>query len=77
MSDTFNHEADAWDSLEHGDPASYRTPACRYCKSEAVYWREHYSMDGRSRWRLFDDKSNRLHDCRVKPDADAFDVVVE
>ena len=50
--------------------------SCRYCKT-LVYWADHYDAEGSVSRRLFTASSRRLHDCRVKPDADAFDVVVE
>lgn len=30
MSDTFDHEGDAWDSLRFDDPESYRPLVCEY-----------------------------------------------
>jgi hypothetical protein len=47
---------------------------CRYCGVE-VYWGPHYDAKGQFDRRLFTAATRRLHDCRVKPDADAFDVV--
>ncbi len=49
---------------------------CKFCKARGFHWQEHYDPNGDVRWRLFTEK-NRLHDCRVKPSADAFDVVTE
>ena len=49
---------------------------CRSC-GVPVYWGDHYSARGEFDRRLYTASSRRLHDCRVKPDADAFDVVPE
>ncbi len=49
---------------------------CRYC-GKPVYWGPHYDAKGNFDRRLFTAATRRLHDCRVQPDASAFDVVPE
>jgi hypothetical protein len=68
----------AIDDLDFGLRDDYEDESfpCRYCKA-FVYWGEHYDAKGHCSRRLFTEKNSRLHDCRVKPSADAFDVVPE
>lgn len=50
---------------------------CRYCGA-LVYWGPHVNAVGLFDRRLFTSATaGRLHDCRTKPDPDAFDVVPE
>lgn len=61
MSDTFDHEGDAWDSMEDyyndGDGPRYReSPSCKRCGEKGLSWRE--TPYG---WRLF--KVGQRHVC--------------
>jgi len=66
MSDCFDHEADAWDSLEFGredepdacggDWYGPRRVTCRYCDEEGFVWTK--TEHG---WRLF--KKGEIHSC--------------
>ncbi len=47
---------------------------CRYC-GKPVYWGPFHDEKGIFDRRLFTASTKRLHDCRVKPDPDGFDVV--
>lgn len=63
MSDCFNHEADAWDSLnDESDDRAYSTSpkptTCKYCNTTGVQW-----IDLNGKWRLFDLASNKPHTC--------------
>lgn len=63
MSDTFDHEADAWDSLTWGgneEPNDHRVQRlrCKYCASTQVYWNK---VDGK--WRMFDEGASVPHTC--------------
>ena len=49
---------------------------CKFCKRRGFHWGKHYDAQGRESWRIYT-ASGRLHDCRPKPSADAFDVVPE
>ncbi len=49
---------------------------CRFCGA-LVYWGPHVNAVGLFDRRLFTAATRRLHDCRVKPDPDAFDVEPE
>lgn len=67
MSDTFDHEGDAWGSLDDylndGDGPSWRSngwTTCRHCR-KSVKWT--HTAGG---WRLTDGKDT-LHNCLVKP----------
>ena len=67
MSDTWNHEADAWDSLAYADiydedvfyPKLYE---CKYCHQKGLVWR---ILNGN--WRLYKPINNfltfELHSC--------------
>lgn len=63
MSDTFNHEADAWDSLlftdQCNEPSNYgmHEKTCRHCQTSGLMWGIHHG-----RWRLFDPNYG-LHIC--------------
>ena len=60
MSDTFNHEADAWDSLLfHDEPHEELTfpKSCRYCGAGGLWW----AARGRL-WRLVDE-AGVVHTC--------------
>lgn len=62
MSDTFDHDAEAWDSLlfcddDAGAHPQYR-PACRSCGQTAVTWR----LTGAG-WRLVSTGTGMLHRC--------------
>jgi len=63
MSDTFDHEGDAWDAAFAGeldDEENFRVgkyTACRRCGSTSVHWRR--LKEG---WRLHD-SSGALHIC--------------
>jgi len=86
MSDCFDHEGDAWDSLfEYGfysdDVCSPYgksvNPKCNRCGSTDVYWSQNEDGD----WRLYEDgkriqPGNRkmLHSCS-QATADDFDVI--
>lgn len=61
MSDTFDHEADAWDGWEDGgaeDDDRYApwVKTCRHCYTTGLLWGQH-----QGRWRLYD--GNELHVC--------------
>lgn len=63
MSDCFDHEADAWDSLiADEDNRSYsvrpKPTQCKYCKATFVTWGK---QDGK--WRLFNKFPYTLHTC--------------
>lgn len=63
MSDTFNHEADAWDSLLFGnrhdelEDFGMHSKQCRWCGATGLMW----GKVG-SNWRLFDPTSG-VHVC--------------
>lgn len=63
MSDTFNHEADAWDSLLFNEECEYpegfipHEKTCRHCGKSGLTWVMH---DGK--WRLAE-QPNGLHVC--------------
>lgn len=74
MSDTFNHEADAWDSLLFNeddldeDVPAYRYPksnkTCKICGKSGLSWR--FSLR-KNKWILFDSHTLIDHTC---PDKD-------
>lgn len=72
MSDTFNHEADAWGSLndDHDDDGSPRSsrPRCKFCGSTSVAW-VHTGV----RWRLFDEDFKNPHSCPLRATPADFD----
>lgn len=75
MSDTFDHEADAWEDRigreEHGDDPDPRDPVtCKFCGADDVEW-----IHTGVRWRLFDSEAMRPHVCRNDCTADDFGVV--
>jgi len=47
---------------------------CRSCGAP-VYWSDYYDAGGGESRRLFTTATRRLHDCRVKPNADDFEVI--
>jgi hypothetical protein len=67
MSDIFNHEADAWDSLNDEDdernPYPGRMPRCNRCGSTDVRWRQQGG-----RWVLFSSKPGVEHVCPITDD---------
>lgn len=72
MSDTFDHEADAWDSLNDEDddrhPYPSRPVRCNRCGSTDVRWRQQGG-----RWVLFSLQPGKEHVCPVKDEFDALD----
>ena len=68
MSDTFDHEADAWDSLlfydDEADDIPYRmrrkSITCKYCSKTGFAWKQ--TPNG---WRLVDMKGT-IHSCLNK-----------
>lgn len=59
MSDIFDHEGDAWDSLIYNEEPNnwYPKPKkCKYCGKPGLYWKE-----TKSGWRLFD--RGNMHVC--------------
>jgi len=63
MSDIFDHEADAWGSLEFGEddsPTNYypKKIKCKYCKATDVTW-----IRIGIHWRLFDKSKKLPHIC--------------
>lgn len=86
MSDTFNHEADAWDSLnDEDDVVEYMarqgwngprsksrgsSPRCKHCGSVNVFW-----LSVRGEHRLYSTLTSERHVCPIH--TDAFDVIPE
>lgn len=76
MSDTFNHEGDAYDSLEHDDEypggggLHASPPKCRFCGSREVYW-----IHTGVRWRLFNTTASGPHVCKRTASLDDFDDI--
>lgn len=64
------------DGWAEGDVDESEELPCRYCKTP-VYWGPHYGEKGDFDRRLYTAATRRLHDCRVKPDINGFDVVPE
>ena len=62
MSDTFDHEGDAWESLMYDDSPTYwkmNKPRCKYCGSKDVIW-----VIKDKGWRLFNTGTKgELHTC--------------
>jgi len=61
MSDTFNHEADAWDQLMDGDvdePSPPDLRICKYCRTGGLHWED---VDGK--WKLLH-SNGKIHDCK-------------
>ena len=85
MSDTFDHEGDAWGSLDDESDDDYyspygksASPKCKHCGSTNVYWSE---VSGY--WRLYEEgkriqPGNRkmLHSCS-QAELDDFDEVID
>lgn len=71
MSDTFNHEADAWDSLDDDrDDEPNDRLACRRCNATGLHWQEIIKSDGTRGHALFNER-NRKHVC-AGPDTEGF-----
>lgn len=82
MSDTFDHEGDAWESeadreidyllFGNGGRASrQKFLSCKGCGSIDVYWSE--TVNG---WRLINMDTGLVHNCRHEPaSSDDFEVV--
>jgi hypothetical protein len=82
MSDTFDHEGDAWSSL--GDPFGHfdeypgggglhaSPPRCKFCGSRFVYW-QHTGV----RWRLYEAAGTgpTPHVCQRTASLDDFDDI--
>lgn len=73
MSDTFDHEADAWDSLHSwsaDEPYEIRRPQCNRCGSKNVIW-----LTKNRKWVLSDNVTGNMHICkgdiRSMPNLDA------
>lgn len=49
---------------------------CKHCEA-LVYWGPGWLADGTESRRLFSTETKRPHDCKTKPNADAFDEVAE
>jgi hypothetical protein len=47
---------------------------CNRC-GELVYWGPHYGSNGDLTRKLFTRATHRVHDCRVQPNADDFEVI--
>lgn len=73
MSDTFDHEGDAWDDALFGRTADgdgdgglfirgRHLPRCRKCHSEDVRWRQQGG-----RWVLFSSQPGVEHRCPTQP----------
>jgi hypothetical protein len=70
MSDTFDHEADAWDSLLDGRddfdedggywPREKKIVKCMYCGSTEVYWK---TVPPNGRWCLHNTSNDKPHAC--------------
>lgn len=59
MSDTFDHEGDAWDSLMWDDTPTNWAPkpkTCKHCGERGLYWKQ--TPQG---WRLA--KKGEVHNC--------------
>lgn len=67
MSDIFDHEADAWDSLndDYWEPINYtpKSVTCKYCGLKRLKWKQ--LSDGKWRLHFYDSKtvSLKLHTC--------------
>lgn len=66
MSDIFNHEAMAWDSLndEYDEPVNYypKPIICKHCGTKNLKWKELFTG-----WRLhyWTTDGLKLHDCKL------------
>lgn len=66
MSDTFNHEADAWDSLlfnddDDGMPVYQRQILrCKHCGKSQLNWVKTHT----GKWWMWDRKERKWHDCK-------------
>lgn len=61
MSDTFDHEGDAWASLDWDDPDVWapHPKTCKYCGEKGFYWKQ--TPNG---WRLA--KKGEIHTCKLR-----------